>query len=122
MKKTGRLTVDDGVLKLAGTRVGVYHVTKSVKWAMKMFESVDLQDGDEVSVEGELDYINDEPVLVMAQLSRAGGSLGGPITPNVINVTCKQCGFVNQGLPYIDFKNLPACQNPTPPRHRLKVF
>jgi hypothetical protein len=120
MQKTGRLTVTNGVLKLEGTAVGVHRASDALERAMRVFESIDILEGDEVSVEGVLDNIDNVPVLMMSLLSRASGSLGGPIVPNVINVTCRQCGFVNRGLPYIDFRKLPTCQNP--PSHRLKVF
>lgn len=44
-----------------------------------LFQTLGFVDGDEVSVEGIMDNIGDEPVLLMSQLSRAGGSLGGGI-------------------------------------------
>lgn len=53
-------------------------------------------------------------------LSKAATALpGDPTTPQGI-LKCKGCSYLNK-IDFIDYNNLPFCENPAPPKHTLKV-
>ncbi len=57
---------------------------------------------------------------VMGVTSPADFQLGGVLTTPVARLRCLQCGYLNQ-VDYLDPDNLPACGNPLPPIHTLKI-
>jgi hypothetical protein len=46
--------------------------------------------------------------------------LGGDHQPSKLEFMCHECHFVNK-LSYIDWNNLPICQNPNKQKHELKL-
>jgi hypothetical protein len=122
MKKTGQLTIDIDIPKINGTPIARYVTADHFRLMLDLLRDLGFVEGDEIWAKGTRGRLGDETVLFVTQVSKYGSTgLGGDIAPDPVNFTCKQCGTLNTGLPYIDLNHPPQCQNPGPP-HRLKVF
>ena len=125
MEKSGILTVEGGVPKLEGIRLAVKTAKDQLGAASEIIDGLGLSEGDGVRVEGTLGKVGAVAVLFVARITKllmaAADNLAGDPLPYSAEVKCKQCSYLNT-VSYVDIHHLPACENPAPPPHPLKVF
>ena len=127
MKKAGELVINNNVPEVDGMPLAIYIAADIFQGASDLLQGLGISPGEGVWVKGTRGQVNGQTVLFMSQVSKffstvaAAGSLGGDPQPATVDFKCKQCGFLNTGLPYIDVNHPPFCQNPPPP-HALKVL
>ncbi len=127
MKKTGALTVSDGVPRVGGLRLALEEADDPFAAARNfLLDGLELSEGEDVLVKGTRGMVGVIPALFLAEvgfLLKAASGLGGGIITPPGTVKCKAdgCGYVNK-LHSLLLHNLPDCQNPARPTHTLKVF
>jgi hypothetical protein len=126
MKKAGPLVINNNVAELDGMPLAIYVAADLFKDASDLVRSIGFSDGEGVWVLGTRGQVGEQTVLFISQVSKffvtAAGNLGGDPQPATVDFTCKQCGFLNTGLPYVDVNHPPNCKNLAPPPHTLKVL
>ena len=128
MKKAGELVINNNVPEVDGMPLAIYVAGNFFQGASDLLQSIGISAGEGVWVKGTRGQVGGRTVLFMSQVSKfflataAAGSLGGDPIPVPVDFLCKQCSFLNTGLPYVDVNHPPICQNPAPPPHTLKVL
>ncbi|HKV34898.1 MAG TPA: hypothetical protein VJP89_11265 [Pyrinomonadaceae bacterium] len=126
MKKAGQLVIKNNVPQVDGMALAVYVAADLFQGASDLLQSIGINAGEGIWVKGTRGQVGSQTVLFMSQVSKffltAAGSLGGDPQPAPLDFQCKQCSFLNAGLPYVDVNHPPICKNPAPPPHNLKVL
>ena len=125
MKKIGTLTFADAAC-LDGVRLAIDVEEDPIGAAVKLLANIGLEDGNLLWISGTVSQIGEFPVILMSSVRRttmAAAKLDGNEVEGEVQMECKEpgCGYQNE-LPYVIINKPPICQNPNPPKHKIKFF